>query len=90
MTKPLYVIRIRPPSRKGYKYAVSYGKRFGDYEGGATEFKSRKELIQFLARKLKENGIIPGCLEFRSFTKEVRRMDLFGVRTLDKFGEVIR
>jgi len=97
MSKKRYEIRIAPPNWAGYKYSFFYDKRYGDYSGGATEFKSKEELLTEVRRIFRRwegmDGILhrlgdkvtPRNLLFESFTSEIVKTELFGNLSLDTF-----
>ena len=84
-----YEIEIkRRPHWEGY--SLFYGKRYGDFNGGATECKTKEELINKIKDIFKEweeyDAIVSrkgdkvniNNLEFLSFTDEILIGDLFG------------
>jgi hypothetical protein len=94
-----YRIIIEPPAWKGYRYAIRYGKLYGDCLGGATEFKTKEELLAFIRRLFRRweeydcileripDKVTPENLYFESFTDEISKAELFGNKTLADFLE---
>lgn len=95
MVKKLFKIKIDEPCWEGYRYALFYGKQFGDQHGGATEFKTKKELIDFVKETFREwekpDSISKGLsqtkvsrenLDFTSFTPEISGGEFFGDKSL--------
>jgi hypothetical protein len=97
LAKIKYSIEIKPPAWKGYRYAIFYRKHYGDCLGGATEFKTKEELLAFIRRLFKRweaydsilekmpDKVTPENLHFESFTDEISKMELFGNKTLADF-----
>jgi len=92
-----YSIRIEPPAWEGYKYALFYSKNYGDFSGGATEFKTKRELLEFVRKRFLEwesydlilgrcgDKVTPENLGFKSFTTDITKQELFGNKKLDAF-----
>ena len=92
-----YVISIRPPNWEGYKYGLWYDKLYGDSQGGATEVKTKQELLDHIKRIFNEWNQFDSILGrqpdkptienvfFESFTPDITKMELFGSKRLDAF-----
>ena len=95
--KELYEIQIKPPLWDGYKYSLYYGKNYGDHLGGAREFKTKEELIEFVKKVFKEwerfdsianrmgDKVMMSNLKFSSFTSDITKGELFGNKNLNSF-----
>lgn len=93
-----YMVEILPPNWEGFRYAVRFSKLFGDRFSGMTEFKSKEELIEFLRNRVfreweKYDSILERYpakvtkknLIFESFTEDITKEELLGVKTLSDF-----
>jgi hypothetical protein len=98
MSEKKYMIKIECPNWKGYNYALFYAKQYGNQHGGATEAKSKPELIKEIRDIIKEwesfdsilgrmsDKVTRKNLDFQSFTDEVTIGDVFGNTSLLNFG----
>jgi len=98
MSENKYNVEIKQPNWEGYKYAVFYSKRYGNMSGGATEFKTKEDLIGFIKKQFKRwekydsivqrigDKVTKNNLEFTSFTDDITKAELFGIKTLFSFG----
>jgi len=92
-----YSIHIEPPQWEGYKYALRYSKNYGNMSSGATEFKTKQELLEFVKTLFLEwesydsivgrhgDKVTPKNLDFKSFTTDITKQELFGNKRLDAF-----
>lgn len=93
-----YKIHIEKPHWDGYKYALFYSKEYGDNSGGATEFKTKQKLLDFVKEQINQwegydsilgrisDKVTKGNIDFISFTDEINIAEIFGMETLFSFG----
>ena len=98
MSEKKYMIKIDPPAWKGYMYAILFSKQYGCMHGGASEAKTKEDLLQNIRNIIKDwesfdsilgrmsDKVTKQNLDFQSFTDEITIGDVFGNTSLFDFG----